>query len=163
VGIINLDRNNTMSQEIYNKDLTPLAPLYRIQTDFLTMGTKMNGGNVIQNQSDVNDLSTKICTELSQYSSAVTDPKEKTALSQMSADISQYIVVAKDVLSNFQINNEKAAYEGISGKMSTISAHFDGLITDLYTQKITAIYAYHKNKWISSSMELFIKLIKELI
>ncbi len=137
VGMINLDRNNTMSQEIYNKDLTPLAPLYRIQTDFLTMGTKMNGGNVIQNQSDVNDLSTKICTELSQYSSAVTAPKEKAVLSQMSADISQYIVVAKDVLSNFQINNAKAAYEGISGKMSTISAHFDGLITDLYTQKIT--------------------------
>ncbi|MMZ66645.1 hypothetical protein D1872_291560 [compost metagenome] len=35
--------------------------------------------------------------------------------------------------------------------------------TELDTQKITAIYAYNKNKWISSSMELFIRLMKELI
>ncbi|MFK4302491.1 DNA-binding transcriptional LysR family regulator [Paenibacillus sp. RC254] len=37
------------------------------------------------------------------------------------------------------------------------------LKTELDTQKITAICAYHKNKWISSSMELFIRLMKELI
>lgn len=37
------------------------------------------------------------------------------------------------------------------------------LKTDLDTQKITAICAYHKNKWISSAMELFINLMKELI
>lgn len=37
------------------------------------------------------------------------------------------------------------------------------LKTDLDTEKITAICAYHKNKWISSAMELFINLMKESI
>ncbi|KPI46152.1 LysR family transcriptional regulator [Clostridioides difficile] len=37
------------------------------------------------------------------------------------------------------------------------------LNTDLKTEKINAICTYHKNKWISSSMELFIRLLKNSI
>jgi len=35
------------------------------------------------------------------------------------------------------------------------------LHTELSSQKITALCAYHKNKWMSPAMELFIRLVKE--
>jgi len=35
------------------------------------------------------------------------------------------------------------------------------LRTELSSRKITALCAYHKNKWISPAMELYIGLVKE--
>ncbi len=136
VGIINLNNNNEMSQNIYKEDLVPLSPLYRIQTDFITMGTKVNGDDVSKNHTAISKLSTQLCTELSQYSSTVTDSKEKAVLSQMSSDIAEYITEVKEALDKFTNANPAAAYELIDGKLTTTAAHFNNLITNLYTQKI---------------------------
>lgn len=136
VGIINLYNNNAMSQNIYQQDLVPLSQLYRIQTDFLTMGTKVNDGDVFQNQNTVGQLHIQLCTELAQYSSTVTDSEEREILSQMSDDITEYCTQAREALNSFVIGDTKAAYELIDGKMATTSQHFDELLTGLYNKKI---------------------------
>ncbi|MBE6821928.1 MAG: HAMP domain-containing protein [Ruminococcaceae bacterium] len=136
VGIINLYNNNSMSQNIYQQDLVPLSPLYRVQTDFLTMGTKVNDGDAFQNQTTIGQLYTQICTELTQYSSTVADSEEQATLSQMSADITEYYTQAKEALNDFVIGDSQAAYTLIDGKMATTSQHFDELINGLYNKKI---------------------------
>lgn len=155
VGVINLSNNNTMSQNIYNEDLVPLAPLYRIQTDFITMGTKVNGGNVYNSRSDISALSTQLLKELSQYSSTVKDAKEKAILLQMTTDISSYINEINEALSDFIRNDSKSAYERINGNGTTISLHFDKLITGLYSQKIAE--ARQRNE--QSQRNFFISMI----
>jgi methyl-accepting chemotaxis protein len=137
VGIVNLNNNNKMSQNIYNEDLVPLSSLYRIQTYFITMGTKVNSDDVFKNQSSETKLFTQICAELSKYSSTVKNPKEKAVLTQISSDITDYNAKAQEAINDFAINDSKAAYELIDGKMTTISAHLDQLITSIYTQKTT--------------------------
>lgn len=136
VGIVNLRNNNTMSQSIYNEDLVPLLPLYRMQMNFITMQTKVNGDDIFKNQAAINKLSDELSTELSQYSSTVKDAKEKAVLAQMSSDINDYLTEMNEALSDFSNNNSKAAFELIDGKLATTSSHFDNLITNLYTQKI---------------------------
>lgn len=136
IGVINLNSNNTMSQNIYNEDLVPLAPLYRIQTDFITIGTKVNSGDAFNSQSAISTLSTQLLKELSQYSSTVKDAKEKAVLSQMTADIGDYETEISAVLGNFISGDSKAAYERINGKIAVLSTDFDKLITGLFSQKI---------------------------
>lgn len=136
IGVINLNSNNTMSQNIYNEDLVPLAPLYRIQTDFITIGTKVNSGDAFNSQSAINTLSTQLLKELSQYSSTVKDAKEKALLSKMTADIGDYETEISAVLGNFISGDSKAAYERINGKIAALSTDFDKLITGLFSQKI---------------------------
>lgn len=135
VGVVNLSNNNNMSQKIYQEDLVPLAPLYRIQTDFITMGTKVNGSDVFARDAEISELTTKINQELSQYSATVKDEKEKAVLSKMVNDIADYIAEARNALSQFGYD-DKQAYTLINGKMLEVSTDFDKLITGLYTQKI---------------------------
>lgn len=135
-AIVNLNNNNAMAQNIYNEDLTPLNPLYRIQTDFLTIGSKVNGNDAFKSQSSISTLSANLCKVLSQYSSTVKDPKEKAVLTQMLSDITEYITETKEAINDFIVNDTKAAYKLIDDKMPTIAAHFDKLITGLYSQKI---------------------------
>ena len=78
VGVISLGRANNISQEIYNEDLVTLSPLYRIETDFLSMKAKINGGDVWSNQSAISTLTSDLNTELSKYSKTVTDTKERS-------------------------------------------------------------------------------------
>jgi len=136
VGIVNLNHSNIMSQNIYNEDLVPLSPLYRIQTNFITMGTKVNGSDPINGKMDVSSLSAELLKELSQYSATVKDTKEKAVLLQMGADISEYETGINETLDHFIGSDSEFAYKLINGKLTTISAHFDKLITGLYTQKI---------------------------
>jgi methyl-accepting chemotaxis protein len=136
VGIINLNNNNAMSESIYNEDLVPLSPLYRIQTDFITMGTKVNGNDTFGSQNDINDLSVKLLKELSQYSETVKDTNEKAILKQMTTDITDYQIQMREVLNCFLSNDTKSGYDLMKDKVSKTSDHFDGLITTLFSQKI---------------------------
>lgn len=136
IGIINLNKNNTMSQNIYQEDLVPLAPLYRIQTDFITMGTKINGSDVFSNRTAVSALSSQLLKELSQYSSTVKNTEEKAMLSQMAANIGDYVSGINEALNDFGSGDSESAYKLIDGKISTISANLDKLITGLHTKKI---------------------------
>jgi methyl-accepting chemotaxis protein len=136
IGMISLNNSNVMSQNIYKDDLVPLAPLYRIQTDFITMGTKINGSDVFSNRTAVSTLSSQLLKELSQYSSTVKNTEEKAILSQMAANIGDYVSGINEALNDFGSGDSESAYKLIDGKISTISANFDKLITGLYTQKI---------------------------
>lgn len=167
VGVVNLNNNNTMAQNIYNEDLVPLSPLYRIQTDFITMGTKVNGSDLFSSKAAVSALSTQLLKELSQYASTVKDSKEKEVLSQMTADIGDYVTKVSEVLDDFGSDNTKAAYELIDGKMSEVSAHFDKLITGLYTQKIAEAKQRNeysqKNFTVSMSIMALVTLISIIL
>jgi methyl-accepting chemotaxis protein len=100
------------------------------------MGTKANGGDVFSNRTAVSTLSAQLLKELSQYSSTVKDPEEKKVLSQMTTDICDYVSGINEALNDFASSDSASAYKLIDGNLSTISAHFDKLITGLYTQKI---------------------------
>ena len=136
VGVLNLNSSNAISERIYSENLVPLSPLYRIQTDYLTMGTKINANDIFGSQNAISDLSFKILNELSEYSMTVKDENEKAVLKQMTSDITDYQIQMREVLNDFQNNNSKAAYELMKNDISKTSEHFDGLITSLFSQKI---------------------------
>ena len=136
VGVLNLNSNNAMSEKIYREDLMPLSPINRIQTDFLTMGTKLNPNDISTSQNEVSNYSFKILKELSEYSETVTDSQEKAIINQMTNDITSYQLQMREVITHFQNNDSKTAYELMKNDISKTSEHFDGLITSLFSQKI---------------------------
>lgn len=82
---------------------------------------------------------------------------DKNILLNNTIELSSIEAIKKCVASNLGISflpRFTIEEELNNGKLEELKA--DGL-----DAKITAIYAYHKNKWISPAMSLFIKLIRE--
>jgi methyl-accepting chemotaxis protein len=103
VGVINLKNNNNMSQSIYSEDLVPLSPLYRIETDFLSMEFKVNSDDFFTNQAAISNYVTQLDAELSKYSKSVTDTNEKADLSQMVSDITDFQNQGNNALNYFSL------------------------------------------------------------
>jgi methyl-accepting chemotaxis protein len=155
VGIVNIRNINNMNQDIYNDDLAPLAPLHRIETDFLSMMAKVNGDNVSNTESEIGTLSNKLNVELLQYNKMVTDGKEKSVLLALSSDNLDLQIYMLKALNFFSAGDPKSAYALIDGQLAKTSNHFDSLINGLFNQKI----AQAKQKNVQNQWNFILSLI----
>lgn len=136
VGVINLNNANKMSEQIYNEDIVSLAPLYRIETHFLSLVSKISDNDVFQNETEINTLSSQINQDLANYSSQITDDEEQETVHKMVTDISDLLILSKQALSDFTLGDSKSAYGLINGDITKTTNDFDKLINGLFDKKI---------------------------
>lgn len=131
----------------FNMKLIASPKLIEAQTDFLTKNQRKSTSLISNNaQSNYQQL-------FNQYL------KDKNIIMDNIMELSSIEAIKKCVISNmgvaylpdFTVENELE-----KGELKSIP-------TDLDNHKITAIYTYHKNKFITPAMELFISLLKEMI
>lgn len=136
VGVYNLIAVNTMSKEMYDKDLSPLSPLYRIETTFLNMKSQIYGDDFFEMRAKVEDSESTLNKYLSEYSKTVYDPQEKQALHSMVEDISDLTVQLSNVFAKLSVGESDAARDILNGQVTKTTNHFDKTINQLYEKKI---------------------------
>ena len=137
VGVSCINNINTMSEKIYTEDITPLAPLHRIETNFLKMEVQIGGSDVWKNETQVYNLLQNLLSDITTYRKGINDPKEKKILSNMVDVLCVYQENVNQALSYIVIKDTKDADNLMSGAIAKEADQFDKLISGLYSMKIT--------------------------
>jgi methyl-accepting chemotaxis protein len=158
VGVINIVKINNMSNTVYDENLVPLTPLYKIETDFLTMQLQIRDLAIDNSKYDFSSsitLQDDILQQLKLYSQYVSSKQERDCLSSLTTDLSSLEINMQTLTMTFQYQNHQDGYDLLYGDVAKTTESFNNNVNKLFELKTSQA----KSRDESNTMNFYMALV----
>lgn len=111
VGLVNINKINSLSSAMFNENLVPLRPIYRVEVNFLYMRAAIKD-MALSKQADrskyvntINDLQKDLLLNLDKYAQSIATDEEKKNYDLILADWKEYVTL-RDKAVNLLMDNK---------------------------------------------------------
>lgn len=138
VGVVNIIQISNNAQNSYKTNMVPLTPLYKIETNFLMISSKIRDVAIDSNTdqfSAINNLENDTLKQLNQYSKYVTGDKEKAFLTKLTEDFLTLETSTQTMNNDFQYGDKTEGYKLLYGDVEKATTDFNKNVNSLYAYK----------------------------
>jgi methyl-accepting chemotaxis protein len=110
VGIVNIVKINKMSVEIYQQNLVPLTPLYKIEIDILSIQSQIKDAAIDKSRYNINSISASqqdLQNQISQYNQYASSNDEKDDLHNLLVDVAGMMNYENTLPMDFEFGDTK--------------------------------------------------------
>ncbi len=138
VGFLYINKINSLSKVIYNENLAPLTPIYRVEVDLLKMRNNLRDMALSKSQdksqyvNTINDLYKDLNNNLNLYSKFISSDEENQNLKLLKSELDRYVVIKDKVINLIQSNQLDNALTLMNGDGGTVTNELDTSITKAF-------------------------------